>query len=510
MSDLVFPDNSMEHYTVASYKIESPVLAQVIEEIKNELTGLLLWKEFTTDGRFDVIICAGNIMCSEIESLSKASQRLLWLFDNVCVDGPIPKNIDFIPLRVNKEYLISKLVSMVDSFMQFDNLAGKSTTNSIMIFDAEGTPLWVNQGFTRIYGYTLDEFIRIFPNYFDASVVSDSREHFNRLLNNEIVEYTSYCINKENQKKWLQTNMTPVFSSNGKLSRFVVVETDITSLKEIEESLASKNEHTRVLAEHLEEVNKSLEEGQREIEKQRQLLEIEKQRSDELLHNILPEVVAHKLKKGKVKPKLYKSVTIMFADIKGFSKLCRLHDSIEIVEQLDYLIGQFDDIIGKHFIEKIKTIGDAYMCAGGIPMKNNSHQINVVLAALEIQNFLWEYNKPRILNLEYPWDCRIGIHTGEVIAGVVGKKKFAYDIWGDAVNVAARMEQAGVVNSVNISVDTYDLIKDYFECIPRGFVEAKNIGQVEMFFVKGLKPEYSTDATGVFPNETFLDILRKM
>jgi len=200
----------------------------------------------------------------------------------------------------------------------------------------------------------------------------------------------------------------------------------------------------------------------------------------------------------------------MFIDIKGFSKLCRTYDSLEIVEQLDYLIAAFDDIIDKHFIEKIKTIGDAYMCVGGLPMKNNSHQVNIILAALEIQNFLWEFNKPRILNQQHTWDCRIGIHTGEVIAGVVGKKKFAYDIWGDAVNVAARMEQAGVVNSINISSSTYELVKDYFDCIPRGFVEAKNIGQVEMYFVTGLKPEYSIDSAGVFPNEKFLDILRKM
>ena len=500
----------MAQYKLGLYNIDDPIIDQVKQLHTNFQQGLLSWEMYSENNNYDIVIVGKNVSTQQVILITRVAKKILWLFDGQNIENALPQCIELIPAKPGESYFKEKLESILKGFDQFENLAGQSTTNSIMIFDDSGIPIWVNKGFERMYEYTLEEFRAVYPNYLAVSSSADKEQHFNRLLNNEIVEYTSFCFTKSGQKKWLQTNMTPVFSNEGKLSRFLVVETDISVLKEIEESLEAQHEHTKVLAEHLEEVNRSLEEGQIKIEKQKLLLEAEKQRSDDLLHNILPEVVAHKLKKGKVKPKLYKSSTIMFADIKGFSKLCRLHDSLEIVEQLDYLIGIFDDIIEKHFIEKIKTIGDAYMCAGGIPMKNNSHQINVVLAALEIQNFLWEYNTPRILHLEQPWDCRIGIHTGEVIAGVVGKKKFAYDIWGDAVNVAARMEQAGVVNSVNISVDTYEHIKDFFDCIPRGFVEAKNIGQVEMFFVKGLKMEYTTDARGVFPNEKFIDILRKM
>ena len=500
----------MAHYSIVLCEIEHAEIAQLSSELREIEGASLEWKSFAEGVNSDITIVNSNVEASRILLIASVSKKVLWLCNGQDIDIVIPENVEFIPQKCEKKYFQDKLKLVINEFEQFEHIAGQSATNSILIFDALGVPVWVNTGFEQMYGYTLEEFKILHPNYFSVSVSPEKESYFKRLLNNEFVEYTSHCYTKGGEKKWLQTNMAPIFSSDGKLSKFVAVETDISILMEIEETLEAQIEHTKVLAEHLEEVNRSLEDGQLQIEKQRTLLEIEKQRSDDLLHNILPEVVAHKLKKGKVKPKLYKSTTIMFADIKGFSKLCRVHNALEIVEQLDFLIGKFDDIVEKHFIEKIKTIGDAYMCAGGIPMKNNSHQVNVVLAALEIQNFLWEFNTPRIMNLEQPWDCRIGIHTGEVIAGVVGKKKFAYDIWGDAVNVAARMEQAGVVNSVNISVDTYELIKDYFECIPRGFVEAKNIGQIEMFFVTGLKAEYSTDARGVFPNETFSNILRKM
>jgi len=200
----------------------------------------------------------------------------------------------------------------------------------------------------------------------------------------------------------------------------------------------------------------------------------------------------------------------MFADFKGFTKICKKHEPAEIVHTLDELFSIFDTIAEKHYLEKIKTIGDAYMCAGGMPMKNKSHHVNTVMAALEIQQFLFEYNKPRMLNKETVWECRIGIHSGEVFAGVVGQKKFAYDIWGDTVNLASRMETRGAVNSVNISETTHAFVKDYFECIPRGEINVKNIGKVNMFFVVGLKTEYTDDPSGVRPNKRFDTILRRL
>ncbi|MDA3867980.1 MAG: hypothetical protein PF489_14710 [Salinivirgaceae bacterium] len=264
------------------------------------------------------------------------------------------------------------------------------------------------------------------------------------------------------------------------------------------------------ITEELQAANEELQSQRDELNKKHHELVQEKERTDELLHNILPEIVAHQLKKGKKKPKRHKSVTVMFADFKGFTKICKKHDPQEIVSTLDELFSKFDSIIEKHFIEKIKTIGDAYMCAGGMPIKNNSHAVNIVMAALEIQQFLFEYNTPKMLNHETVWECRIGIHSGEVFAGVVGQRKFAYDIWGDTVNLAARMETAGAVNSVNISETTYEFVKDYFDCIPRGEVEVKNVGKANMFFVNGLRPEYASDASGVFPNAEFEKILRSL
>ncbi|MFO7863367.1 MAG: adenylate/guanylate cyclase domain-containing protein [Salinivirgaceae bacterium] len=264
------------------------------------------------------------------------------------------------------------------------------------------------------------------------------------------------------------------------------------------------------ITQELQEVNEELKSQSDKLNKKHSELMQEKERTDELLHNILPEIVAHQLKKGKKKPKRHKSVTVMFADFKGFTKICNKHDPQEIVSTLDELFSKFDSIIEKHFIEKIKTIGDAYMCAGGMPMKNNSHAVNIVMAALEIQHYLFEYNKPRMLHHETVWECRIGIHSGEVFAGVVGQRKFAYDIWGNTVNLAARMETAGAVNSVNISETTYEFVKDYFDCIPRGEIEVKNVGKANMFFVNGLKPEYASDASGVFPNAEFEKILRSL
>jgi class 3 adenylate cyclase len=157
----------------------------------------------------------------------------------------------------------------------------------------------------------------------------------------------------------------------------------------------------------------------------------------------------------------------------------------DLVTELNEYFSEFDDIIEKYQLEKIKTIGDAYMCAGGIPTTNNVHPVNIVHAALDIQQYIIQKNeRRRQLGIE-PWDLRIGIHTGPVVAGVVGRKKYAYDIWGNAVNIASRMESNGQPGKVNISAATYNLVKDHFICTYRGKIEAKNIGIIDMYFVEG-------------------------
>ncbi len=246
-------------------------------------------------------------------------------------------------------------------------------------------------------------------------------------------------------------------------------------------------------------------EQSRELEKQRDLIAKEKETSEKLLLNILPSDVAEELKaKGRADVRQYELVSVLFADIKGFTESSQVLSPAEVVTALEFYFTAYDGIIQKYNIEKIKTMGDAYMCAGGIPKPNKTNPIDLTLAAIEMQHFMKDYNqsKERDANIP-PWELRLGINTGPLIAGVIGKSKFVYDIWGDTVNTAARMETTGVVNEINVSGDTYHYIKDLFVCEPRGKINAKGKGEVEMFFVKGIKPELSLNQEGIKPNEAF-------
>lgn len=221
------------------------------------------------------------------------------------------------------------------------------------------------------------------------------------------------------------------------------------------------------------------------VNKAKLLIENEKERSDLLLLNILPEQTAEELKdKGKVQAKRFDSVTVMFTDFKGFTAYSDKLSPEELVDSIDFYYSKFDDIIEKYGLEKIKTVGDAYMCAGGIPFPSNDHPVKMIEAALEITEFVNESKKFDPNNLTR-FDIRIGINTGPVVAGVVGKKKFAYDIWGDTVNIASRMESNSEPGKINISDNTYQLIKDEFECSYRGEIDAKNKGMMKMYFVDG-------------------------
>lgn len=422
---------------------------------------------------------------------------------------------ELIPSECSLSFIKEKILHFVNrninvsianrAMMQLAN----SVNNAVAICDPNGVLIWTNSAFEQIYGYTRKEFIELYgENIFEFSREEGINDKIQRIKIEKIpVNYVSDITSKNGEHKSLQTTLSPVFEM-GKLKWIVAIESDITEIKESGKLLEDKSESLKAITEELQDANQELQAQRDKLNEKHEELAAEKQRTDELLHNILPEIVAHQLKKGKKKPKRHKSVTVMFADFKGFTKICKLLDPEEIVNTLDKLFSEFDRIIEKHFIEKIKTIGDAYMCAGGMPMKNNSHPVNVVMAALEFQQFLFEFNKPRMLNKEIVWECRIGAHSGEVFAGVVGEKKFAYDIWGDTVNLAARMETAGAVNTVNISDATYELVKDYFICVPRGEIDVKNVGQANMFFVLGLKDEYTDDPAGVIPNEAFKIILR--
>ena len=226
------------------------------------------------------------------------------------------------------------------------------------------------------------------------------------------------------------------------------------------------------------------------IRKTNKIIAFEKDRSDKLLLNILPEETAEELKeRGSATPRHYEMVSVLFTDFKGFTAIAEKLSPQELVQELNNCFLEFDRIIDEHNLEKIKTIGDAYMCAGGIPVANTSNPIDVVEAALKIKAFMDKLKATREARGEDHWELRIGIHTGPVIAGVVGKNKFAYDIWGDAVNLASRMESSGIPGKVNISGTTYELVKDHFKCTHRGQIEAKNKGKVDMYIVESMVDE---------------------
>ena len=215
------------------------------------------------------------------------------------------------------------------------------------------------------------------------------------------------------------------------------------------------------------------------------IIQGEKEKSDNLLLNILPEETAEELKiKGSSKARSFDMVTVLFTDFKGFTRMAEILSPEELVSEIDHYFKAFDNIISGYNIEKIKTIGDAYMCAGGLPVPNKTNPVDVVNAALDIRDFMASLKESRMQKGLHYFEIRIGVHTGPVVAGIVGVKKFQYDIWGDTVNIASRMESSGDVNEVNISGTTYNLIKKKFECVHRGKVEAKNKGVVDMYFVK--------------------------
>ncbi len=222
-------------------------------------------------------------------------------------------------------------------------------------------------------------------------------------------------------------------------------------------------------------------------EDERKKSDAEKNRSEELLLNILPAEVAEELKStGAAKAKTFSLVSVMFTDFKDFTSVSEKVSAELLVDEIHHCFSAFDAILQKYKIEKIKTIGDAYMCASGLPVLNYTHAEDIVNAAFEIRDFMAARKKEKESRREIPFELRIGIHTGPVVAGIVGVKKFQYDIWGDTVNLAARMESSGEAGKVNISGSTYRLVKDQFACTYRGKIQAKHKGEIDMYFVEAV------------------------
>ncbi|MBI4475302.1 MAG: adenylate/guanylate cyclase domain-containing protein [Acidobacteria bacterium] len=249
------------------------------------------------------------------------------------------------------------------------------------------------------------------------------------------------------------------------------------------------------MSDNLLQARNQITEANQELERRNKEVEEQKEVSESLLLNILPAQVARELRdNGKVEPKYFEDVTILFTDFVAFTLSTEKYAAEELVQLLHEYFTAFDGITKRYGLEKLKTIGDSYMCAAGLPVRNPSHPVDAVMAAFEILHAVSNPSRSAA-----QWSVRIGIHTGPVIAGVVGVQKFAFDIWGDTVNYASRMESTGAANTINISERTYSRIKDFFECEPRGKVLTKEKKEFDMYFVKRILPSLIDDPTQLPP-----------
>jgi len=250
--------------------------------------------------------------------------------------------------------------------------------------------------------------------------------------------------------------------------------------------------------------NQELEEHIKKLEKLNEKLTRDNEKVKALYEKVSPEGLKDSGEAEKRERSLkFNMATVLFADIHGFSKLVEGMDSSAVMDELDEILFEFDSIVTRFKIEKIKTIGDTFMCAGGIPVKNITNPIDVVMAAMEMRNFLKKYETVKRGENKSIWDLKIGIHTGPVTAAISGKKKVNYDIKGDTVNTASRVEAVSENGMILISVMTYELVKEFFDCEYYGKLPVKYKGDLQMYRVKGLKAEFSVNGEGVLPNEAF-------
>ncbi|MEP6617036.1 MAG: adenylate/guanylate cyclase domain-containing protein [Ginsengibacter sp.] len=291
------------------------------------------------------------------------------------------------------------------------------------------------------------------------------------------IVYRDSLNNKENTRKLTQTQMQYDFDKQQDSIRLVQEKKDALGLEELQKQKLVRNGFIGGFGVVVIFAGLFL--------SQRNKIKKGKMRSDELLLNILPAEIAEELKTtGATTAKDFSEVTVLFTDFKNFTSMSEKLSAQELVNEINYCYSAFDSITTSHGIEKIKTIGDSYMCAGGLPVANKTNAEDTISAAIEIRNFMVNEKQKHDAEGRPFFEMRIGCNTGPVVAGIVGIKKFAYDIWGDTVNIASRMESSGEAGKVNISGSTYELIKNKFRCTYRGKIQAKNKGEIDMYFVE--------------------------
>jgi len=252
--------------------------------------------------------------------------------------------------------------------------------------------------------------------------------------------------------------------------------------------------------------NTKLEEMHSQLTITSRQLEASLQKTQELLYRVFPRDIADELATaGQSQPRHFDAVTVMFTDFVGFTRVAETMAPRQLISGLEEYFRRFDALTAHCQMEKLKTIGDAYVAAGGVPTANTTHPLDAAWLALSVRQC--------VADLAREWEgtgmptfaIRIGLHTGPLVAGVIGEQRFTYDLWGDTVNTASRMESGGEAGRINMSAATQRLIEPYFECTPRGAIAVKNRTAVEMYFLERLRPEFSADAAGVTPNERFHD-----
>jgi class 3 adenylate cyclase/ligand-binding sensor domain-containing protein/predicted metal-dependent HD superfamily phosphohydrolase len=276
----------------------------------------------------------------------------------------------------------------------------------------------------------------------------------------------------------------------------------------LEELVTKRTHKIQEQKEQIERKNEQISLEKEKVLAQQKQLFIEKERAEKWLNNALPSQAVKELNvQGKVSAKAYEHATILFTDVVGFSKISENITPIRLVNKLDVLFRKFDQIIKVNNLEKIKTIGDAYMAVGGLPDENSTHAIDACIAGLQIQSYMRAKKFDAIANHKDYWDIRLGINTGPVTAGIIGSLKMAYDVWGSAVNQAQRMEMLGQAGAVTISEQTFKLVEPYFECIHRGKAQMKSKVILDMYEVLRIKPELSLNGEGLKPNDLFYEIV---
>jgi class 3 adenylate cyclase/CheY-like chemotaxis protein len=512
--DCSFAEDGLEGYKIAKKVVPDVIFMDLMMP---KCTGIECLKKIRKEKRLKDIPVIFVTAFRDDKNFTEA-------FDEGAIDY-IEKPINIVELqsRLNKALNISNTLNKIKSQLlayeeekkQFENnvLLAKEQLNSFIILDPTGKMLWANEGFKNIHGCSFDDFIASKGNTL-SELIEDKKidEKLQKCIESKSPFHHEYKLHSDYYDiKYVQTFVSPQLNGTDKIEKLIAFETDITSFKLKEEDLHNQNIQMLNITENLEKANLLLEEQKQEINLQKATIEDEQQKSEKLLLNILPFEVAKQLKsKGKAGTRYYKLATVLFTDFKGFAKLSKGMEPKDLVDVLDGYFAKFDEITENHYLEKIKTIGDSYMCAGGLPLRNKSNPVDAVLAGLEIQDYMNKLNDQKVLKKEPVWELRVGVHTGPLVAGVVGRKKFAYDIWGETVNVASRMEKTGHVGMVNISGVTYEYIKDFIDCDYRGKIEAKNIGKIDMYFVNRIKPEYSADELGLNPNDELLRLVNKI